>query len=73
MREAYICYAESKLARTHDAPYTPRNTTHSSKEFAMSLLSFALPLASAVACVVLRVYLAVNSADDGAMLEGVRG
>lgn len=39
----------------------------------MSLLSFALPLACAVACIVLRVYLAVNNADDSAMLEGVRG
>jgi hypothetical protein len=37
------------------------------------MLSFALPLASAVAAVVLRVYLAVNSADDSAMLEGARG
>lgn len=39
----------------------------------MSMLSFALPLASAVACVVLRVYLAVNHADDAAAIEGLRG
>lgn len=39
----------------------------------MTMLSFALPLASAVTCVVLRVYLAVNSIDDGALPEGARG
>jgi hypothetical protein len=43
------------------------------KEFTMTMLSFALPLASAVTCVVLRVYLAVNSIDDGALPEGARG
>jgi hypothetical protein len=76
MPDAYICYAESELAQACRGFYTAshRNKTASfAKESTMSLFAFALPLASAVACVVLRVYLAVNSIDDSAMFEGARG
>jgi hypothetical protein len=54
-------------------PILHRNTTSFFKDVAMTMISFALPLASAVACIALRLYLAVSGADEAAQQDGYRG